>query len=430
MNQPIQSLEAEMCLLGSMLIDSQAIFKIIDLIEDRDFYNPKHSQIFRTYREMFISGEDIDIQTLSEKLRNKKELENIGGASYLVHLTSTIPTAYNILSYAKIVKEKSLRRQILTAQQYNEQDTYNENIEIEKVLAGVQDRLYKISPIKTKKDDVISIMSDLEEIQKNYAEKYKNGKKTIGYSSGFDKIDEVVDGLQAGHFWVIGAWHGTGKTSFALNIIHSILEQNIPVSIISNEMSQTQITAKLMGIRNELSSMKILKGINDKDVSDRITEAKQFLGQTNLEVHIEFEIEKIKMLIRKDVYTRGVKVVLIDYLQKISSDKIFDETTLVSQTSKELSNLAQELKITIILLSQISNDAQKGLGAGAGFKGSGTIEASADFALVLKRDKTKETPMEKWVEMKVQITKNKFGIDGIIPMYFHLKSGQVKKDLF
>lgn len=423
---PIQSQEAEMCLLGSLLLDPKSFFKIIDLINLDDFYHLKHSYIFKTFQEMFIAGERIDLATLNEKLQSKK-IEF--SPSYLVGLTNAVPTSSHILSYAKIVKDKSLRRQILRAQQYNEKDTYNEEIETTKLLAGVQDRLYQISPIKTKSDAVTSVMSELEEVQRNYEEKYKQGKKTIGFSSGIDKIDDVVDGLQAGHLWVIGSWHGVGKSSFALNIVHSILEQNIPVSIFSNEMSQTHILAKLMGIRNELSSMKILKGRNEGDIAQRIEEAKLFFNQSPLEIHIEFEIEKIKMQIRKDVYTRGVKVIMIDYLQKISSDKIFDETTLVSQTSKELSNLAQELKITIMLLSQISNDAQKGLGAGAGFKGSGTIEASADFAIVLKRDKTKETPMEEWVEMKVQITKNKFGIDGVIPMFFHLKSGKVKKEL-
>lgn len=424
---PIQSQEGEMCLLGSLLLDPKSFFKVMDFININDFYSSKHSNIFKTFQEMFIAGERVDLATIAEKLQSKKVEV---GASYLVTLTNAVPTSSHILSYAKIVKDKSLRRQILQAQLYNEKDTYNEELETTKLLAGVQDRLYQISPIKTKSDGVISIMGELERVQEDYAEKYKSGKKTIGFSSGIEKIDDVVDGLQAGHFWVIGGWHGTGKSSFALNIIHSVLEQGVPVSIFSNEMSQTHILAKLMGIRNELSSMKILKGRNDGEILDRVNEAKAFFNQTPLEIHIEFEIEKIKMQIRKDVYTRGVKVVMIDYLQKISSEKIFDETTLVSQTSKELSNLAQELKITIIILSQISNDAQKGVGAGAGFKGSGTIEASADFAIVLKRDKTKEAPMEEWVEMKVQITKNKFGIDGVIPMYFHLRSGKVKKELF
>jgi len=423
------STETEMCLLGSLLLDPQAIFKIIDIIEAKDFYSGKHTNIYQTYQEMFVVGDQIDLATLSEKLRVKNLLDGIGGVSYLVGLTNTVPTASNIISYAKIVKDKSLRRQLLVAQTENEKEIYDEEKNISKVLATAQDRIYQITPLKSKSDLVNSIMAELEMVQADYSAKYEQGKKTIGYSSGFEKIDDVVDGLQAGHFWVVGAWHGTGKSSFVLNIIHSILEQGVPVSIFSNEMSQTQILAKLMGIRNEVSSMKILKGKNDREIMQRVDEAKLFLKQTNLEIHIEFEIEKIKMQIRKDVYTRGVKVVMIDYLQKIISDEISDETTLVSVASKALSNLAQELKITIILLSQISNDAQKGAGAGAGFKGSGTIEASADFALVLKRDKTKETPMEEWVEMKVQITKNKFGLDGIIPMWFHLKSGKVKKDL-
>jgi replicative DNA helicase len=421
----IFSLEAEKSLLGSLLINNDALLKIMDILSPDDFYNVKHREIFKTYLEMFVTGEKIDLITLSGKLENKKTLKEIGGRTYLVELANTETTSAHIVDYALIVKDKSLRRQVIDAQNTNSHEIFDESIEINTLLAGVQNRIFQISPLKTRNNSVQSILGDIKVIQDEYAEKYKQGKRIIGISCGISKIDEFIDGLRPGHLWLIGSWHGYGKTSFGLNIVHNVLEQGIACSIVSCEMSQTDITAKIMGIRHQLSSMKILKGIQDSATADKIKEANIFLNQTSLDIHTEFDFEKIKMQIRKDVYIRKVKLVLIDYAQKMTSADIYDEVSLTSKIGKELSNLAQELKITIILLSQISNEAQKGGGAGGGYKGSGALEASADLAIRLVRDKKSEIPEAEWVEMKLWITKNKFGFDGIIPTMFHLKSGQV-----
>lgn len=418
-----QNLEAEMSLLGSLLLDKQAIYQIIDFIEPKDFYDNKNKLVYSVYLEMFNKGKSIDLSTLMNEINNKDiEMKN----SFVTNLFNSVITSAHVVEYANIVKDKSLRRQILEAQHKNENVVYDEDKEINSVLANIQNNLYEINPFKISNDTIQSALKDLDSLQEEYSRKYEEGKHIIGFSSGINKLDDIIDGLRPGHLWVVGAWHGTGKTSFALNIVHHLLEQNVPISIISTEMSQVDLTAKLIGIRHQMSSMKVIKGKLDHAQSERIREGKMFLNQSNLEIHTEFDFEKIKMQIRKDVYVRKVKVVMVDYIQKMTDGKIYEETPLMARISQGLSNLAQDLKITIILLSQISNEAQKGSGAGAGFKGSGAIEASADFAVVLKRDKTKEMPNSDWVEMKVQITKNKFGLDGVIDMWFHLASGQVK----
>lgn len=415
--------EAEKSLLGSLLLDKDAIHKIIDLIETQDFYEIKHQIIFKTYLDLFTSGVKIDLIILSAELENKGLLQQIGGRSYLVELSNSTATASHITEYAQIVKDKSLRRQIIKAQHENEQIVKDENKEINLVLAEVQNKIVAISPLHQKNDSIQQAIQDLGTIQNQYAEKYKEGKKYIGIPCGFEKIDNAIDGLRPGHLWILGGWHGTGKTSLALNFIHNVIEQCVPCSIISLEMSPADLTAKLIGIRHLLSSAKIIKGINDWKTKENIDEGKAFLNQSNLDIHTEFDLEKIKMQIRKDVYTRKIKVVMIDYLQKFTHEKIYEETPLMSKAAKDLSNLAQELQITIIALSQISNETQKGQGAGAGFKGSGTIEASADLAIRIKRDKSKEEAGE-YVDVDVVITKNKFGFDGSCQAKMHLPSGK------
>lgn len=422
--------EAEVAVLGSLLLDKNNWYKLIGLLTAPDFYEPKHQKIFACYEEMASSGQSIDLVTMSERLESKDELDKIGGRSYLIDLYNKTPTSAHLLQYAKIVKDRSLRRQLITAQYENESDIFNEEEAINTVIATTQNRLFSVNPVRVKSDKVQQILGDLESLQLEFQDKYRTGKKIIGYSCGIEKLDDAIDGLRPGHLWVIGGWHGTGKTSFALNIIHAVLEQMVPTSIITLEMSQVDLTAKLIGIRHELSSMKIIKGHLDPKTAESVEEGKWFLHQTNFEIHTEFDIEKIKLQIRKDVYVRGVKVVMIDYLQKIGSETIFEETALLSKTAKDLSNLAQELGITILAISQISNDAKIGKGAGAGFKGSGSIEASADLAIVLKRDKAKEEASADWVPVKIQITKNKFGFDGFDESFMHLPSGRYGNNPF
>lgn len=420
---PPQNIEAEKAILGGIIIDHMAIHRVASKLTSRDFYVTKHGIIYQSMLDVALKGQKADVLEVSSDLESKGVLTQVGGRSYLVEVSNTIATASHIEHWVDIVLDKSIRRQILFAQHQNEGTIYKEDWDINTVLAEVQSNIFKINPLRNQSDKAPDIVEDLSDLQEEYSKKYESGKAYIGIPTSFKKIDEVIDGLRPGHLWVIGAWHGTGKTSFALNIMNHVLVQKIPCSIISLEMSQVDIAAKLMGIRLQISSAKIIRGVHTPQETWDIGSAKDFIRKSPLEIHTEFDLEKIKMQIRRDVYVNKVRVVMIDYLQKITSEKIMEETPLMSKAAKDFSNLAQELKITIIALSQISNETQKGQGAGAGFKGSGAIEASADMAIRLKRDRTKEDPTSEYVEVQILITKNKFGWDGASTSMMHLLSG-------
>jgi len=421
---PPQNIEAEDSVIGSILVSEDAIYEVIGKLQSQDFYSLKNRIVYEAIIELFEKGELIDLLTVSAHLESHKKDSVSVSRSDLVSYTISVATGSHIANYAKIVKDKSLRRQLLKAQSDNESDIYDESVDVNKVIAHTQERLFAVNPLKQKSDDIHTIMQDLESVQVTYAEKYQEGNNIIGYSTGMKRLDNSNDGVQRGHFWVIGGWHGTGKTSFALNIVNSLLEQDVGVGIISLEMGQVQLVSKIMGIRALTSSMKILKGKYDDEMSEKILHAKKFLSDKTIEIHIQHDIDRIKMQIRKDFYTKGIHVFLVDYIQKIQHEKIYNETELMSKVSIELANLCQELNVCIILLSQISNEAQKGGGAGAGYKGSGTIEASADMAIRLKRDKKNEEPDAEWVPLQIHITKNKYGFDGVIGGQFHLQSGK------
>jgi replicative DNA helicase len=295
-------------------------------------------------------------------------------------------------------------------------------------LANSQNSIVGINLIKNQNDSIQNSLLEMDKVKKEYADKYSQGKEFLGIPCGIRDIDGFIDGMRPGHIWVVGAFTSTGKTQFMLNIAQSVMEQAEPISIISLEMSRVDLTARLIGIRTNTSSMKVLKGLYDKTLEDKVFEARTFLNLVDCDIHTTyFDLEKIKMIIRKDVYTRKVKVVFIDYVQNIISDKGKREYEILTQSATDLQALARELGITIYIVSQISNEAEKGEGAGAGFKGTGALEAVADIAIRLKRTRKDENPEDEFVNLNIHITKNRHGYTGSIKDYvLWLKSGKIE----
>lgn len=423
--------EAERAVIGSILIDSDSICKIIDILKPDDFDKPAYQTLYKKILDIFQQGKKIDLLILTEELTKNGLLETVDGYSGIVECMNSIGTSSNIKYHAEIVKDKSIRRKLILAQDKNQRIILDESKNIDSVIAETQSNIIKINNYNQIDDGVSSIIDDLEKVQNDYQVKYEKGQKYLGYSCGIERIDQSIDGIRPGHIWVVGAWTSTGKTQFALNIVHSVLEQSVPVSIISLEMSRVDTLARLIGIRNKISSMAVLKGKNDLEVQDKIAEAKQFFKQSPLQVHTTyFDIEKIKMLIRTDVYTKQVKFVVIDYVQNIISERGSKEYDLMTQSATDLQALARELGITIYLVSQISNESEKGNSAGAGFKGTGALEAVADLAIKLERDRKKEGPLDQYVPLKIKVVKNRHGFTGTIDNYFlWLKSGKIEADL-
>lgn len=292
-----------MSTLGSILLDELAIYKISTILTKDDFYSLKHQIVYEAVMDLFKSGIKIDLLTISEYLDNKKQIDQIGGRTYLASLYNATVTASNAFKYAQIVKDKAVRRNLLRAQELNLQTIYDESRDIDSVLAETHNRLIRVNNIKNQDDSAQSIIKELDSVQEQYAEKYAKGDKFLGFSCGLEKIDNIIDGMRPGHIWVVGAWTSTGKTQFALNIVNAVLEQKIPVSIVSLEMSRVDLAARMIGIRQNMSSMKVLRGKLDEETWKNIEKDKQFLYDSPLEIHTTyFDLEKIKMIIRKDVF--------------------------------------------------------------------------------------------------------------------------------
>lgn len=398
-----QNIEAEKNLLGAIIVYNDKLFEA-EQLDVLDFYNVGHQKIFKAMRELSLAGEGYEVISLADKIGDSVKL------SYLVGLTNQ-QSFEPIKKLVEIIKDCSIRRQLMRALDDSGKIIQEDGKEISEVLAGVQDKVTKISLQKTKNDSSAVAVEDLIELQAEHSQKLEEGKKYLGLESGIGNIDRAISGIRPSHLWVIGGWSGTGKSSFALNIIHNVLKQKIPCSIVSLEMGSIDILARLIAIRHNINSHKVLQGLPTNKEFELVEEGKDFFWKAPLQIHTDyFSLEEIKMSIRRDVHIHGSKVVLLDYIQQVIS--LDREYEVITETIKAMQQLAKVLGITILVVSQISNEAQKGRSAGGGFKGSGQIEASADLAIRLNRDKTKEMPEWESIPIEIQVVKNKHGFDG------------------
>ena len=408
----------EKSLLGVLIVDPAKIYDILDYIEPQDFFIETHQEI---YQAMLDNPDKIDVVTLNKKIKEPQ---------LLASLSQDFVTSSNIKEYADAIKDLSIRRQLLKTNSKNERIIGDDNKDIESVLALVQNSVLEIGLYKKQDDTATSAVEEVEDLQSVYEEKREHGQDLLGYSCGFPTIDEAIDGLRPHHVWIVGAFTSYGKTQVTLNIVNAVLNQGVPTAIISLEMSRVDMIARLIAIRTNINSRKILKGLVTPDEFEQIKSAKEFLKKSPLLLHTNyFDIEKIKYIIRKDHITNHTKVFVLDYLQNIRGDG--KEYDMITKAVIELQSLAREYNITLILVSQISNEAQKGQGAGAGFKGSGHIEAVADLAIRLKRDKKTEVVKDgktvSPVKITVDIAKNRHGITGSSEFSLFLESGLFKE---
>lgn len=416
----LNDLQTEQALIGSMVLDPQIIGNVATEIEVTDFYDRKCQKIFSAMVSLYNKDKGIDpVMIWQESKISSTEINK-----YL----NSVATSSKWKDHAIQIKEYSAKRKIMQIMHENTKNI--DKTPLDEAIAHIQDQIFSVNTA-TETQTTDEVVTAIEETQRIYAEKYEQGQKTLGISCGMEKLDNLIDGLRPGHLWVIGAWSSTGKTQFALNILHNVIEQGIPASMISLEMDNQTLAARMIGLRHNMSAIRVLRGRLEGRELDNINEGKMFLRKTEMYMYDNIsELSQITTLIRKDAKTKGIKVAIVDYAQLIVDPGSRSEYELMTKVPNSLRILAGKLGITIILVSQISNESQKGSGAGAGFKGSGALEAAADLGIRLKRDRDKEHPQADYIPMQIQIKKNRHGLTGVIHDYsMWLKSGKFTQEM-
>ncbi len=433
---PPQNIEAEMSVLGSLMLDKEAIIKIANLIRLGDFYRDDHNLIYEAILELYEKNEPIDVLSLANRLEEKKQLEKVGGSSYLASLVNSVPSSSNIVHYAKVVQKKSTLRKLIEAASEILELGYQESEDVEKMLDIAEQKLFAVSQ-KYIKQDFIPIKSILEAAFNRIDELHKGDHSLRGIPSGFPDMDKVLAGFQKSDLVILAARPSIGKTTLALDLARSVAsKEKIPVGIFSLEMSADQLVDRMLAAESGVDLWRLrtgrLKTSDGDDDFQRIGEAMGILSEAP--IYIEdtgsANVMEMRTMARRLQSEHNVGLIIIDYLQLMEGRNGRESrVNEISEISRALKQLAREINIPVIALSQLSRAVEARspqIPKLSDLRESGSIEQDADVVMFLYReDREKpDTPNKNIVE--VHIAKHRNGPIGKFSLYFNENSTTFK----
>jgi len=389
---PPQNLEAEESLLSAILIDNSSLIDILDIVTAEDFYRSAHKVIFDAIIDLFSKNEPIDLITLTNILRKKKQLDEIGGATYLAKLVDTVPLAVNAQHYAKIINEKAnLRRLIEKANEITKR-CFEDSEDVVEVIDFAERSIFEISGDKVG-PSFYPISKIIGESIDTLEKRQGNKSITTGVPTGFNKLDTLTSGLQKSDLIIIAARPGMGKTAFALNIArNAAIEADIPVSIFSLEMSKEQLAMRLLSSEAKVNSTRIRGGFLTKDdwlrindAAGKLYEAPIYIDDSPSLTALELRAKARRMKIEKDI-----GLIIIDYLQLMKTRGFAERRDLeISEISRSLKALAKELDVPVVALSQLNRKLEERTDKRpqlSDLRESGALEQDSDVVMFIYRE--------------------------------------------
>ncbi|MFC1629683.1 replicative DNA helicase [Patescibacteria group bacterium] len=425
---PPQSIEAEQSLLGSLMLDKSAITKVADFLTTRDFYKKNHQEIYQAITDLFEKGEPIDFLSVSTRLKEKKLLEDIGGAGYLTELINSIPTASHISSYAKIVQRKRTLRDLIEASHEIGSLGYDEIEDIDVLLDKAEKRIFNIAQ-KGLNQNFISVKSTLEEAFERIDNLSKQKAVPRGIPTGFNSLDNILAGLQKSDLVILASRPAMGKSSLALNIASSIaINQKIPVGIFSLEMSNDQVVDRLIASVANVDLWKLRTGrLSDQGEDndfERIQRALGILSEAPIYIDDAASINVLQMraMARRLQAEHGLGLIIVDYLQLVEArNPMHSIVQQVTEISRSFKILARELNIPVLALSQLSRSVEQRspqIPRLADLRESGSLEQDSDVVLFIYReDRYRDDSTRKNIA-DIIISKHRNGPIGKAELYF------------
>lgn len=425
---PPQSIEAEMSLLGCLMIDRNAIIKVADFLTSKDLYKRSHQEIYQACQELFEKGEPIDFLSVSNRLKEKGVLEEIGGASYLTELINSIPTASHTFNYAKIVQRKRILRDLIDASHEIEILGYNETQEPEALLDQAEKRIFSIAQ-RTLSQDFIPVKAGLEEAFERIDRLSKYGASLRGLSTGFIDLDNLLAGFQKSDLIILASRPTLGKSSLALNIAASVaVNEKLPVGIFSLEMSRDQVIDRLIASFSGVDLWKLRTGkLSDKgDDNDfvRIQQTMGILSEAPIYINDAASptVLQMKAMSRRLQAENGLGLIIVDYLQLMEPlNPNANPVQQVSENSRALKGLARELNIPVLVISQLSRAVEQRvpqIPRLADLRQSGTIEQDADVVLFIYREDRYRPETTRKGMADIIVAKHRNGPVGRVELYF------------
>lgn len=389
---PPQAVDLEEAVLGALMLEKDAINDIIDILSPDSFYKPEHGKIYSVIREMFNEGHAIDILTVTQSLKKKGELEQIGGPFFISQLTNRVASAANVEQHARIISQKFIQRKLIEYASDTITNAFDETKDVFDLLDKAEQGLFTISENNIRKN--WESMNDLLIKAIKHLEEVANNQGTFGVPTGFKDLDKITGGFQNSDMIVLAARPGMGKTAFSLTIArNAAVDYNMPVAVFSLEMSSLQLVNRLIASETEINGQKLKRGTLEphewtqlKTRISKLAKAPMFIDDTPGLPIYEFRAKCRRLKLQHDI-----KLVIVDYLQLMTTggEHKGNREQEISNISRSIKGIAKELNVPIIALSQLSRDVEKRPGEKrpqlSDLRESGAIEQDADMVMFIYR---------------------------------------------
>jgi replicative DNA helicase len=421
---PPQNLAAEQSVIGSMLLDKNAVVHVIEILNPESFYRDAHRFIYESILDLFDRGEPIDLVTVTEALRKAGKLDAVGGAVYVADLINSVPTAANIEHYAKIVEEKYILRRMIETGTGIITSAFSDPEDVNQVLDDAEKNIFDIA-MKRSRDGFHKIDSVIKKVLDKIDSLYGKKEQITGTPSGYPDLDQMTAGFQNSDLIIIAARPSVGKTAFALNIAQQVaIKHNIPIAIFSLEMSKEQLAQRMLCSEAEVDAQR-LKTASLSDTGwkkltralGKLSEAPIFIDDT-----ASMTATEIRAKARRLKIERGLGLVIVDYLQLMRGrGRIENRVQEISDIARSLKTLARELDVPVVALSQLSRAVEQRpdrIPRLSDLRESGEIEQTADLVMFIHREDYYNPQSDRGNIAEIIIAKQRNGPIGTVELVF------------
>ena len=424
---PPQNLDAEVSLLGAVLIDEDVLTRVTDVLHAEDFYDKRHVTIFEAMLKLYESHRPVDILTLSDELKKKDELELIGGMDYLTELTNMVPTAAHAEHYAEMITQKAMRRRLIKASGEIAELGYDEERMVQELLEKAESEIFAITD-KSLRNDLTSLEQILTESFDRLDELHKDKNKMRGVRTGYRDMDNMLAGFQRSDLIILAARPAMGKSTLALNLAHNVaVQEKQAVLVFSLEMSKEQLVDRMLADEAGVDAWNIRTGnLTDEDF-EKLSHAMGVLAEAPIYIDDTpgVSILEMRTKARRAAHEHPLGLIVVDYLQLMSgtSNRSLDNRVQeVSEISRGLKLIAREMNVPVIALSQLSRSVESRnpqIPQLADLRESGSIEQDADLVMFIYREDYYNPETDRQHITDILVSKHRNGPTGRVELYFH-----------
>lgn len=424
---PPQSIDAEMSLLGAILIDDEVLANVSEGLRPYDFYDKRHEQIYDAMFRLFERHKPVDLLTLSDELSKRGELEIVGGSTYLTELTNYVPTAAHAEAYADIISQKAVRRRLIKASTDIAEIGYDEEKNVQEILEAAEANLFAVSDAESKQE-LVSLEQILTESFDRIEELHREKGKLRGVTTGWRDLDNMTAGLQRSDLIVIAARPAMGKSTLVSNLAYSVASREKQAALFfSLEMSKEQLVDRMLAEAAGVDAWNIRTGnLSDNDF-EKLSNAMGEMAETPIYIDDTpgLSVLEMRTKARRVAHTMPLGVIIVDYLQLMrGSAKSYGDNRVqeVSEISRGLKLIARELNVPVIALSQLSRSVESRnpqIPQLSDLRESGSIEQDADIVMFIYREDYYNPETDRQHITDLIIAKHRNGPTGRVELYFH-----------